>query len=239
MQKGWTNSQSGNAENKWNWLKENYPAIARHFELFAGSAEKRIDNGDYWWELLDSDHFSEFEKPKIICSLVQVKPAFTFDSRGIFFSDNSVFMIPKENFLLLGILNSKLGWFLLRSYCVQKQDGSHLPFQYLGKIPIYTTDFDNPDDKTRHDRMVTLVTEMLDLHKHLSHAKTDREKQIITQEIESTDRQIDSLVYGLYGLTADEIAVVEDIHLEMNIFDDKKQYHSGYWNADIFRHGIK
>jgi hypothetical protein len=30
------------------------------------------------------------------------------------------------------------------------------------------------------------------------------------QEIESTDRQIDSLVYGLYGLMEDEIAVVED-----------------------------
>ena len=33
---------------------------------------------------------------------------------------------------------------------------------------------------------------------------------LIRQEIESTDRQIDSLVYGLYGLTADEIAVVEE-----------------------------
>jgi len=51
---------------------------------------------------------------------------------------------------------------------------------------------------------------MLELNKHLSQAKTDREKRLITQEIESTDRQIDSLVYGLYGLTADEIAVVEE-----------------------------
>jgi type II restriction/modification system DNA methylase subunit YeeA len=58
--------------------------------------------------------------------------------------------------------------------------------------------------------MVTLVTEMLELNKHLSLAKTDQEKRIITQEIGSTDRQIDSLVYGLYGLTADEIAVVEE-----------------------------
>jgi hypothetical protein len=33
--------------------------------------------------------------------------------------------------------------------------------------------------------------------------------QLIMQEIESTDRQIDSLVYGLYCLTADEVAVVE------------------------------
>jgi type II restriction/modification system DNA methylase subunit YeeA len=56
----------------------------------------------------------------------------------------------------------------------------------------------------------SFVTEMLELHKHLSHAKTDYEKRIITQEIGSTDRQIDSLVYGLYGLNADEIAVVEE-----------------------------
>jgi len=41
--------------------------------------------------------------------------------------------------------------------------------------------------------------------------KTDQEKRLITQEIESTDRQIDSLVYGLYGLTTDEIAVLEDL----------------------------
>jgi len=58
--------------------------------------------------------------------------------------------------------------------------------------------------------MVTLINEMLDLHKHLSHAKTDQEKRLITQEIGSTDRQIDSLVYGFYGLTAREIAVVEE-----------------------------
>ena len=58
--------------------------------------------------------------------------------------------------------------------------------------------------------MVTLVAGMLELHKHLSHAKTDQEKRLVTQEIESTDRQIESLVYGLYGLTADEIAVVEE-----------------------------
>jgi hypothetical protein len=51
---------------------------------------------------------------------------------------------------------------------------------------------------------------MLELHKHLSHAKTDREKRLIIQEIESTDRQIDSLVYGFYGLTADEIAVADE-----------------------------
>jgi adenine-specific DNA-methyltransferase len=50
---------------------------------------------------------------------------------------------------------------------------------------------------------------MLELQKHLCQTTSEREKRLITQEIESSDRQIDSLVYGLYGLTADEIAVVE------------------------------
>ncbi len=50
---------------------------------------------------------------------------------------------------------------------------------------------------------------MLDLHRHLSRATTDREKQIIRQDIDSVEKQIDSLVYGIYGLSVKDIAVVE------------------------------
>jgi hypothetical protein len=210
MQKGWTNTQSGDAKNAWKWLKKNYPGIACHLEPYAESAEKRIEKGDYWWELRVYDYLSEFGKPKLIYSIFQMKPAFTFDSQGIVYSNNATCVIPQKNYYLLGILNSKLGWFLVSNYCTQVQNGYQLIFQYLGKIPIYTIDFDNSDDKIRHDRMGALVTEMLELHKHLSQAKTDQEKRIILQDIESTDRQIDSLVYGLYGLTSDEIAVVEE-----------------------------
>jgi len=210
MQKGWTNTQSGDAKNAWKWLKKNYPAIARHLEPYAESAVKRIKKGDYWWELQACDYLSEFEKPKLIYSIFQMKPAFTFDSQGIFYLNGATGLIPQKNYYLLGILNSKLGQFLISCYCTPVQNGSQLVFEYPGKVPIYTIDFDNSDDKIRHDRMVALVTEMLELHKHLSFAKTDQEKRLITQEIESTDRQIDSLVYGLYGLTADEIVVVEE-----------------------------
>jgi hypothetical protein len=210
MQKGWTNTQSGGAKNAWKWLKKNYPGIARHLEQYAESSEKRIETGDYWWELQGCDYFSEFGKPKFVYSVFQVKPAFTFDSLGIFYSDDATCIIPKKNFYLLGILNSKLGWFLISGYCTQIENRYQLISEFFGRIPVYTIDFDKPDDKARHDRMVTLVTEMLDLHNHLSLAKTSQEKQIILQDIESTDRQIDSLVYGLYGLTADEIAVMEE-----------------------------
>ena len=56
--------------------------------------------------------------------------------------------------------------------------------------------------------MIALVTQMLDLHKYLPQAKTDQEKRLVKQDIEATDVRIDALVYELYGLTAEEIAVV-------------------------------
>ncbi len=68
----------------------------------------------------------------------------------------------------------------------------------------------SPDDVAKHDRMVGLVERMLDLHRRLPAAKTDHEKALLERQVEATDRQIDALVYNLYGLTGDEIRIVED-----------------------------
>ena len=66
-------------------------------------------------------------------------------------------------------------------------------------------------DVSRHPpAMVSLVENMLDLNKRLSESKTGHEKTLLSRQIEATDRQIDRLVYELYGLTEEEIAVVED-----------------------------
>ena len=42
---------------------------------------------------------------------------------------------------------------------------------------------------------------MLDLHRKLAAAKTEQDQTPIKRQIEATDRQIDDLVYELYGLT--------------------------------------
>ena len=44
----------------------------------------------------------------------------------------------------------------------------------------------------------------------LAAARTADEKTMIQREIDMTDRQIDILVYELYGLTEEEIAIVEE-----------------------------
>jgi len=57
--------------------------------------------------------------------------------------------------------------------------------------------------------MVTLVTQMLDLNKRLRDARLEQEKTQLSRQIAATDVTIDKLVYELYGLTEEEIKIME------------------------------
>ena len=52
------------------------------------------------------------------------------------------------------------------------------------------------------DRMLALVPK-------LRSAKHEKERGVLQNAVDSTDRKIDDLVYELYALTPDEIALVE------------------------------
>ncbi|HEX7568364.1 MAG TPA: hypothetical protein VF355_07340, partial [Anaerolineaceae bacterium] len=67
----------------------------------------------------------------------------------------------------------------------------------------------DPSDIDRHNKMVGLVGQMLNLHKDLAAALTPDLKTSLQRQIDATDTQIDHLVYDLYGLTNEEIRVVE------------------------------
>ena len=57
--------------------------------------------------------------------------------------------------------------------------------------------------------MVALVERMLDLHQTLAAATIPAYKKLYQRQIEATDLEIDALLYELYGLTGEEIAIVE------------------------------
>ena len=73
-----------------------------------------------------------------------------------------------------------------------------------------TINFSDPDDRARHDRMVALAEQMLDLHRRLPAEQLPHVKDALQHQIEATDRQIDQLVYELYGLSDEEIKIVEE-----------------------------
>ena len=51
---------------------------------------------------------------------------------------------------------------------------------------------------------------MLTLNKQIQDTKTTHDKEMIQRQIDSTDKQIDRLVYELYGLSDEEIKIVEE-----------------------------
>ena len=155
-----------------------------------------------------------FQKEKLIVPDYNNKPSFTLDSSGFFFKTGyGIYTINSDLSLryILGLLNSKLLFNYLKTIGTSLR-GGYVRFwtQYLEKLPIRTIDFDNPTDKALHDRMVQLVETMLDLHKRLPNANAPHDKQTLQRQIDSSDRQIDKLVYELYGLTEEEIKVVEE-----------------------------
>ena len=120
-------------------------------------------------------------------------------------------IMPRDDKYLAGILGSRLAQFFGKAYGVRIPHGSSPPARVVPKnFPVYVPDFDDPADSARHDRMVALVTQMLDLHKRLHETTLEHEKTVIQRQIEATDREIDELVYQLYGLTEEERRIVEE-----------------------------
>jgi hypothetical protein len=107
---------------------------------------------------------------------------------------------------LLGILNSKLISFL---YLAQVTQATKDDFPQVTIKDILDLPFPELIERTRHDKMVALVEEMLELHKRLAAAKSDADKHRLQRAVAATDRKIDNLVYELYGLTDEEIRIVE------------------------------
>jgi hypothetical protein len=158
------------------------------------------------------DYYARFSEPKIIYPDIATSCRFTLDRDG-YFGTNTTYFIPGDDLYLLGILNSRLASRYFSHVCAGLEGGGtvYLRFfgQYLNDFPIRTIDFTNRADVARHDRMVSLVKPMLDLHKRVAAEQVPHAKTMLQRQIEATDRQIDALVYELYGLTEAEVAVVE------------------------------
>jgi adenine-specific DNA-methyltransferase len=206
-------------------IKE-YPAIYRHLLQFKDKLmprpkdwkpEKEGDTwpgrkpGSYqWYEIQDAvDYYTEFDKSKIIYPNICKKPEFTLDDTGLY-TNQKCFIISIADKYLLGILNSSITNYLFSSILPKLRGDFFEPsYVYLKDFPIRTINVPDASDIALHDRLTLLVDQMLTLHKQHAAAKTAYEKTAIERQIDATDHQIDTLVYDLYGLTADEINIIE------------------------------
>ena len=101
---------------------------------------------------------------------------------------------------ILGLLNSRLlFWRLQQISNIFRGGWITCTKQYVETLPIHIINFSDPNDLHRHDKIVSLVESMLLLNQQLANAQNPTEKTLLQRQIDTTDHQIDTLVYELYG----------------------------------------
>jgi adenine-specific DNA-methyltransferase len=187
----------------------NYPGIKNHLDKYKPILTSVYK--PYGLHRPRDEHF--FNGPKILSMRKTRMPSFSLVNFPCYVSRMFLILKPKNwpELLpyILGILNSKLSAFWLYHRGKKQGDQLQIDKEPLETFPIRVIDFDNSNEVKKHDRMVSLVDEMLELHKKINTIKNPEEKTRIQRQIDSTDSQIDRLVYELYGLTQEEIKIVE------------------------------
>ncbi len=117
---------------------------------------------------------------------------------------------PLKPEYVLGLLNSRLLFWRLQAMSNVFRGGwITCTKQYFGELPVRKINFSDKSDRAMHDRLVKLVEQMLALNPQLAAARTPQEKTALERQTAATDAQIDQLAYQLYGLTPEEIKIVE------------------------------
>lgn len=200
-------------------VKKNFP-LTHDYLLANQSLLESRERGKFsktGWHQLYPKNLNTWQAAKILVPYMVTRLSAYRDSNELYFvnvttggfglrTDGSA---GSETYIL-ALLNSRL----LNFYFVN----TSTPFrggyrgankQFLTKLPIRPIDFTSPTDVALHDKMVTLVESMLSLHEKQATEKNPNTLRMLATEITATDRRIDHLVYELYDLTEEEIALVE------------------------------
>ena len=168
--------------------------IFDRLESFKVDLIKRGDKGKNWWNLRSCAYYKEIQSPKIIWTSITSGSNFYLDETGHLLITNNNYFIANDNKALLGLLNSKLISFYLKNICTTLR-GGYYDFRRdkVLTIPVRPTILSNINKE-----LIDFVDQILAVKK--SDPKAD------TKVLESL---IDQLVYELYGLTVEEIRIVE------------------------------
>ena len=166
-----------------------YPAIHAHFESFREKLINRYDQGKYFWELRACAYWDDFEQTQIVWGNLAQYPKFAFADAGFYLSAPATMMVSDSKYLL-GILNSRITRYLVSQSAAERQGG------FLEFKPMYISLLSIPDPP-ENEEISALVSQILDA-KH-----TDPDA-----DVSKLENEIDQIVYLLYDLTPEEIAIV-------------------------------
>lgn len=199
-----------------------YPAILKHLENYkaqltpkpkewTGTEWKGRKSGSYkWYEIQDAiDYAEEFEEPKIIIPAIANSASYTLDNE-LHYSNDKTSIIPVYDLYLLGLLNSKLLDYFIKSIASTKQGGyyEYKPM-YLSKIPIKIINESEDTEVLLRRTIEQLVEQVLGLNSELHSCRIPDRIEQLKSHIYHTENKINELVYQIYGLTEEEIGIIE------------------------------
>jgi hypothetical protein len=190
----------------WDYLLDN--------KTYLENREHGKMRGKKWYGYVYPKALDVISLPKIFTPDIAMHSSFSLDETGdLFFTGGvaggyGILVQPSySREYILGLLNSRLLEWINKQSATQMRGGYYsFESRFIRTLPIYIP---TAAEKVRHDRMVRLVEAMLELHQYKAKAKTQTEQEQLQRQLTATDRQIDELVYELYDLTPEEIAVVE------------------------------
>jgi predicted type IV restriction endonuclease len=137
----------------------------------------------------------------------------SYDDKS-YYGQNSLFVITSKTInlkFLLGILNSSLINYIYKKKCPQVgKVFAEIKPSIIKELPIKKIDSKNKTEKFLHDEIVKLVETMLQLQQQKQSSTLPNQLHQVEQRIAYTDDKINEKVYSLYGLSAEEVKVIEN-----------------------------
>ena len=112
--------------------------------------------------------------------------------------------------LLASRLVSAYYYLKLTGEGVRTGGGFHTYPKTIRELPVFSVARAGARERKVLAEVARAVSRMYKLREGLESASSAHQKTVLQRQIETTDRQIDQLVYELYGLTDEEIKIVEE-----------------------------
>ena len=202
-------------------IKEKYPltfAYFEHYEQYLKSRENHhLQNDINWHQYIYRKNLEKFEQPKIITQVLASSNTFAIDNKGEYYfvgggNAGGYGIVLKEEYrdfyyYVITLLNSKLLEFYLKNISTPFR-GGYFSYgkRFIEQLPIVLLS----------DLDVSEVTELSRILVEKNEYLTSREDTItdkiskVNIEVKSLTKKLDNLIYGLYGLTASEVSMIEE-----------------------------
>ena len=158
-----------------------YPTIKAHLDQYWDKISKRADKGDTPYNLRNCAYMEDFNQPKIVWGNLNLKASYALVEDNSFINAPSPMIVPANKFLL-AVLNSKLADYYIRQLGVTRNGG------YFEYKPMF----------------VELLPVPLNVDAELL-------RQIESNVIQLNEKEIDDLIYSLYGISSNEILYIESL----------------------------